>query len=352
MRAGDTWTGETFAPQGGADASHDKWVTLTSYGAGARPMIAPGGAIDAAIQFPRPWFGGWVIDGVDVSDADVVGIDAEPSSTSRGLRVRNVTITSIVGGGVQSNANPGTANPGYEVWTPTGIVTTNVEDIELDNVTVTGAGVPLHLMAYRGLHIVNSHFDSNRNGGAWLSRSAPSQPDREASDALIEYSTFDGNGTAGQDWGIAGLQLNGGRDIVVSHCSLSGTVQVAGSPDCVGIDLEGATRNVIVSDCTIENNAGAGVLVFDNTWGVPGMPAQTGSQFLRNTMTNNGAVLGSNSVPAFMRIIGNASNNVVVTDNVINRINTSQEVLSENSVPTNTWPARFVASGNIINPPP
>ncbi len=368
LKAGDTWTNETLTLVGESWHAGGAQITVTSYGVGARPLLDGTHTTDAAIQFQPTtfWRAGWAIDGIDIRDYRVVGVYAYTTSGyARGLTLRNMDITDIYGGGVTSNATPGYQNlPYVAVWAPHGVLTYKVSDIEFDNLSITGCGSPGNVIGYSNLYIHDSEFNTGRHGGMWVSLATGYEwgtgtvqdltRSLQSRTALIERCAFNGNGTVGQDWGIAGLQVNGGVDVTIRDCDMSGNLDTASSPDGVGLDLEGATVNARVEDCTMTNNRGDGAFLFNNTWGVPGL-VQSGATFINNTIANNG-LKNQNSTCAFIRIAGTAPQNAstTLTGNTVS-CGATQETFNELSGAglTNSIAAitRFVnGGGNTVCP--
>lgn len=353
------------AAHAAADASGGtSWITVASYGAGARPKIAPGGAIKFGIKFAThsAFTGGYKIKGVDIDsckvsaiDAEVVGVNPHLRKAS-GLWIEDCKLTNITGMAVGVSF-PG-SEPGYIPLCSSGVSTTLVDQLVLKNVEATTVDAPTSIFGGDGLWVTGCNFhDSNVMQTSWggiltapgiITGSTYVTP---ISNFLFEDSVISNMGaTVGYAKGVAGVAMSNTRDFIIRNTEI--TLTKANQADGIAIDFEGniapdINGNTIpwiglVENCNIHNNAGGAMLHNQNT----GQGSNPLSLLIihDNLFTTN----GSSGLPAIIgQRTGLANNNIVCTSNDMTRGVTQQKLFGGDATHvysplTNTPPAGYV----------
>lgn len=81
---------------------------------------------------------------------------------------------------------------------------------------------------------------------------------------VIRNCTFTGNGTKEMSVGSAAILLASVNNFTITGCVIEEQNRLLYNPDGCGIDLEANCHNVTISECTIKNNDGVGIMVYDN----------------------------------------------------------------------------------------
>lgn len=322
-----------------------KWITLSSYGAGAHAKIQPGGAIKFGIRFGHestPFTGGWKISGVDVDsvqdaciDAEIVGSHPELRKAA-GLWINNVKLTNAAGMTVNTTFPGAESVPqGYVPIWAAGIAVTHVDYVQVTGTEIANVDIPFAQFAGQGLWITGANWhDSFREGveiagiqtdGGSVTGSTACTP---AKNFLFESSTVSNSGsTTGWSKGQAAVQFSNARDGIVRSNTFSSTH--VNTADGVGIDFEGFSaadidlgttipaRMLIVGN-TVSSNVGAGILTNQST------TFDSTSEMLidNNAFTSN----GNNGLPAIMGMrTGVANTNFIFTRNNTARVVTGQQ---------------------------
>lgn len=318
--------------------SASTWIIMDSYGSGARPKIAPGGAAQYGINFPAAWTGGWKIRNIDIDACQVCGIHAEIVGVNpelrkaHGLWFENLKITNITGGSIDTTGTyPGNI-AGYIGLMGEGICTTHINQIKVSNVECTNLDSPALFFGADGLWITGCNFHDSYVGGLFIQGLGNATPlitgvayVTPCSNVLIESTTITNSGaTTGYAKGVGGIVFSNTRDFSVYNTEIKTTqLNIA---DGVAIDFEGNNNPDIngetvpwtgmIRSCNFHDNKGAAFL--NNSIVAHGSNPISRIFFHANHFTNN-ALSGSGvALPAIIgQRTGLSDNHYVFTSNDI-----------------------------------
>lgn len=235
----------------------------------------------------------------------------------------------------------------YSVWCSEGVFTYFVDNVTIKDSTFSYSDLPFDIRTYQNATIDNVTVDHTFRGGMWFSvdHNYPSS-NLLVKNSRVLYAGF----RDGMWWGIAGIQLNGGSNLVIQDTEVAYTQAPNNSPDGVGIDVESDTVDAIIQRNYIHDNARQAFLIMENpSWGHIGL--QRGTVIRSNVISNNG-LRDPRNEPSFIKVWShNENNNVVVSDNTITNATAYQKLnwmhdLSPNL--TDEFPTRFSVSGNSV----
>lgn len=308
--------------------------------------------------------GYWTIDGVDILNQKLVGIDAEKGvGTATNLVIKNLRIAGQTGATVYTGTGAIYPNKGYNIVCSVGLFTWLVNNITVQSVTFDHQDMPFEIDGCNGLLIDTFTITTTKWQGGLVSILAAGYTREVGASGYfgssnVEISNFTINdiGTTGMYWGTAGLQLNGvvntGGAAGVHDGEIKFVHKIGTVPDGVGFDFEGQNQNITLNNVNIHDCEGAAILLFDTHFSGDSNE-QTGTSITNCTATNNGTS-NHTSIPAFMRIVGNmVSPYTTVTGCTVTRVsgqteNTVSDTSGDPQGNVNTFPTRFTVSGNTL----
>jgi len=346
LKSGDTWTGETLTLHGNGTATTP--ITITSYGAGNKPIVSPGASIMYAII--QDDYHGYKYTNLEISNTRL-GIRLYNHTTFGHdyLWVENCYFHDLTDSNNTSTPDPLDAwavysagvivrgdDPGQTGNTVySNITITNCTFLKTDcsiNIGLVGAK-PINNDAFINVNLTNLTCTQNYRTGALIITSV--------SGGKVDNCVIDQTGyLKGMYWGVAAIQLTNCTGYQVLNSELKNTLTPNGSPDGDGVDFEDANSNVIVDNCYIHDNAGPGFMLFgDNaSW----LSSANNSCVVTNCILerNNSSLYTGN----ISWMLGSGNTSCLVTNNTIRLQNTSQSYLSPDSTKT-----VFAADNQVYN---
>lgn len=346
LKAGDTWH-ETFVPHGRGDFAGNNWITVTSYGAGAKPIIdGSSNTIETGVKFTRTEDDdAWKFLGLSFTNQKLVGIDAERATkTNRnGLWIENCDFSGITGATVATSCGNGSTrdqcfrNPGYDIVFSFGIAAHLTDNVTIKSCTFDSCDAPLGIVA-GSTQLVDTITVTNslKSGPAFAGQTknqaywnAPLSANGIAQVGLtFQNFTIDHTGDmtgGGVSFGVAGIQFQGVTTGIIQNGSVAHTGNTLFSVDMVGVDYEGSTTNVTVSNVNIHDNQGSAFL-FNQSQVLNGVN-DTGSVIDSCTINNNALKTPLDTTfPQVIRANTIASDNIQITNNTITRADSGQKL--------------------------
>ena len=373
LQSGDTWIGETLELRGNGSSAN--WITLSSYGAGARPKIFPyasvadipaANATDLAAN--GRLYGvylhnvaGWKISNLEVaySKSGIVYRNDAPG-TRDGLWIENVYIHDIAKWPLDPYPTPDDRVPPLNTATfSMGIFTVldqsspsheRLTNVTVKDVTIERTDGPLEIRHADNVDVSGvTATDSARVGVVFTGinyGSIPGTPIGSFRDSSIQRS-----GAAGMRWGTAGLAFNAVKDFVADNIDVGYTY--APAPyyvDGVGVDYEGLNVNVTLQNSYIHDNADEAVMVYRNPQWSGGVE-NINTSLIDNVFENNGLLTNSTHA-ALLTSEFNSDNGGTISGNKIYKTSRTQPlnwVVEHSPVLTETWPeSDYTISGNRV----
>lgn len=297
-----------------ADAASN-WITVTSYGAGANPKIAPGGGASThfAVYLPHTSFtGGWKFVNIDMRDAYCSGFDCELSSI-QGLMLEGCTLGP--NGGMSRGAN-GQTFPvgGYDWYCSTGChilgsyvyvkdCTFPTNDVAFG---VRAGSYNLVLNPQASNSIINSaYFDFN-------------------SYSMVKGGRISYTGTTGYSLGTSGLIIAGTDYVIFDGVEVDHTTNPVNNVDGVAIDLENTAKHTSIFGCNLHDNADGAFLCNNSS-------VTQGTYVVDNTMTNNG-LKNPQGTGATGKFYPNTNDPIVWARNATTRAHANQKLFYETDI--------------------
>ena len=262
------------------------WITLTSYGTGARPLIQPGGTIPAAIRWnTHPFTGGWKIRDINIDSAYISGIvydlGAGVTPAAAGLWLEDIHITNCTGQPVKITGfpYPGLIAP-YQPFCSTGIDVAHVSHIRMNNIEVDHCDQPIFLWGSQWAWISGNYWHhayiegSIVTGFSPVGYVSPGIFPGTADSCLIETTEISFTAYAASPSGQGPGFPKGETNFQLAH-NTNLIIRVVNSHNCVfrhsdatGIDYEGHspgfnTPTFMIKDCIVSHNGGPAFLEDD-----------------------------------------------------------------------------------------
>ncbi|MBO9625293.1 MAG: hypothetical protein J7484_02840 [Microbacterium sp.] len=373
LRSGDTWTGETLELHGSGSSAN--WITLSSYGSGARPKIHPYASV-ADIPAPNATdiaangrlygvylhnVAGWKISNLEVAYSKSGIVYRNDSSGTRdGLWIENVYVHDIAKWPLDPYPTPdnrvaplntATFSMGiYTVLDQSSPSNERLTNVTVKNVTIERTDGPLEIRHADNVDVSGvTATDSARVGVVFTGinyGTIPGTPVGSFRDSSIQRS-----GAEGMRWGTAGLAFNAVKDFVADNIDVGFTY--APAPyyvDGVGIDYEGLNVNVTVQNSYIHDNADEAVMVYRNPQWSGGVE-NVNTSLIDNVFENNGLLTNSTHA-ALLASEFNRHNGGTISGNKIVKTSRSQPlnwVVEHSPVLTETWPVSdYTITGNRV----
>jgi hypothetical protein len=360
LKCEDVFTG-TFVPRGTSPGfAGGTWITLGSYGTGAKPIIDGGGnTINCGVEFDRyDVADGWRIQGIKFRDQKLLGIDSERRIFTHrsGLYIDSCDFTNITGAGVMEVIDVSPTrflNKDYDIWFSWGINTGYTDNITVTGCTFTDCDGPVNIWACNTGRITGCTVTNAMRAGIsvtafaanyyyWVS---PLPPTAQGNTSIeIDNNQVNGVGSVGWIFGTAGIQTNQITAMSIHDNVVDGVQNVSHGVDMVGFDMEGGISvGSTVANNTFRNLQGAGVLMNHNgLFPINTSYSMTGCTF-ENICLSNPA-----SIP-WMRQNTNNAEIVSITGNTISR--GVSKLFATTDTPPASPPAQWTFSGNTVTPP-
>lgn len=349
LKSGDVWQETLFAK---GEGNSENWITLTSYGEGAKPKIAPGNHATYCIFLDN--YAGWRFINLEVSDAQA-GIRAliskNPEIKHDGLWFEKLYVHDI------ENAPP---NPYYKepgLYMSYGISTFKVlgrglspfSNVTMKDCFIENTDAPVTFASIDNLVIDNVEMKNSYKEGILFSQINEA---KGSSGYMRNCRVLHTGYPKGMYWGVAGVQFNSTRNFEMYDCEIAYT-RNSGFPDGCGIDFEGNNVDVTVRNNYIHDNEGCGVMIYKNTtWGTDnvrtniidnvfeynGLKDLDGSEaFLRHKFNKeNGGIISGNKIKAF-----EGQPVITVEENAL-------EVKIKDGIMMGDYPNSYQAEGNTV----
>jgi len=338
LKAGDTWSGDVFYPHGNGSSSD--WITVSSYGTGAKPKILPGASSNWAIYLQSGNTAvGWKFMNLEIGNAKTGILYYNNTNGSHdGLWIEDCYFHDIKDGPVYPQT---LLVPQLSMSTAIALIEQSdnvVSNVTVKNVTISDSDAPIQIngatnVTVDGLVSTNSYIQgallANINGGLFKN-------------SKILNSAYPNP----MYWGTAALQLNVNTNVTVQDSEFAYT-RKEGVADGVGVDFEGNNTDVALLRNYIHDNQGSAVLVYTNPdWGSDNIR----SNFQNNIIANNG-LENPETTPAFIRHYFNSANGGIISGNKVSRASDNQYLNSVDGAQTESWPGSYTVSGNTISTP-
>ncbi len=309
LKAGDTFNGQLVLNN--VSGTKENPVVITSYGTGDKPVIdlqlvEDTGTAKSELAVPAVLLNN--AEGVEISGLKVtgtgVGIDLHYENTYNHeyVKIANCDFENINGFNQADERERGTADRYYLASAIT--VTYNVYNIGVKDPAIIGLYIDNCKATNCGTLYVNgdsSVYNTNESGAKSVSGLFITNCDMVGNDyygafingvsgGYMDGCTIDKCGDATEfEPGTAGLLL-AAENFIVQNTTISEQKRGGVNYDGVGIDFEKNNNNVIVRNCYIKDNLGAGILFFDSKEEAPNINCQVINNIFEN---NASAATGS-----------------------------------------------------------
>lgn len=294
LKRGDMWTGEAFYPKG--EGTSANWITVSAYGKGDYPKIAPGNDPSTGTYFQwavylREGNAGWRFQGIEIANAmNGIVYNDETDAQHDGLWIEDCYFHDIEGGPV----HPDPLIPYLSYSAAIAIINQKWENKRLTNVTIQNVKVEKSdsvgiIRGVKGLTVDRLHSHITYRFGLLLER---------VDNGIVQNSKILWAGyKKGMYWGIAGLQLSSTTDTTVQDTEIAFTQSPNGYPDGVGIDFEMTNINATAIRVNVHDNASSGILIYRNpTYGKDNINTRIIDSIFRNNGLDD-----PDRIPAFIR---------------------------------------------------
>ena len=285
LKSGDMWSKESFFPQGSGTPENP--ITISSYGEGVRPHIAPSFANIYAIRIVNA--GGYKISNLEISDCyGGIVTWTERTYDHKYLWIENCCFRDITGkdtrfGGWNSLPTPPDLLYGMGVSICGSVEEhdqTILSDITITNCEFDKCDVGIEVIgrdydpsgvwdkhghekitrnAFKNVNIMDCNVRrSYRTGGVMLYCINGGV----AKNVLIDETGYQ---DVGMWWGVAAFQCARVANYLIDGCTFSNTIK-GNSPDGQGFDFESDCQNITVRNSKFLYNDGPAILWFGGTW--------------------------------------------------------------------------------------
>lgn len=272
------------------------FASIKAYGSGARPVIDANGG-DSGIKLPRVAPGGWVqggwwIEGIEVVDCRIVGIDLEtnPSvitgslewiGSSNGIVINDCLVTDVTGYPIVGP--PPVPIPGYHMHVPFGIALTGINYIHIKDTQVYNSDGAYYCFYGKHWYIENSPSPGSYVAHPYF---------YYCNWVYLENSSMSEQcKSPGYGAGSAGIFLGASYDVSLNNSDFVLTDSPPGIPDDLGGDNETGNRRTLVKNCTVGQNAGDGWLFLGNAAvTTPPGPPDVDTMFINVFFDRNGDI--------------------------------------------------------------
>lgn len=382
LKKGDTWTGETLFLKGSGTSSN--WITLSSYGTGARPRITPYTS-EAAIPAADPTnvanngilYGirlqnnaGWKIVGIEVAYTKMGIVYTNDNTDNKdGLWIEDCYVHNIAKWPIHPypSADNRAAELQYAAYSigiyahgrhlDSGLYG-HLQNITIKNTTVNNTDAPLDVgwadnITIDSITAKDSYREGVQFGHVNYDGAGPFVGSFTNSRILRSGYLY------GFAWGSAGLQFNAVHHFTVDNVEI-GSTKAPDGPDGVGVDFEGLNTDVTVQNSYIHDNDGdAFMLTRNGFWGrneVTGMPIENANtSIIGNYIVNNGLKIDPNQPHAAFMVHGwNLGNGGTISGNTIVKASASQalnHIFERTPRLTESMPRDHVYANNIVKLP-
>ncbi len=339
LKRGDVWA-ESLLPKGSGLSTN--WITLSAYGSGNRPKIAPQGNPLWGIYLEN--CAGWKITGLEVSNVQA-GIRLLISALGiyDGFWVEDCYVHHIENAPLYPNqVEPGLfMSYGISTYKVLGKGLPALTNVTLKNCVIENTDAPVTIssvdnLTLEGLKINNSYREGvlfgliNENGNIGIMK-----------DCVILNTGY----PKGMYWGVAGMQFNSTRNFVMENCEVAYT-KAPGCPDGCGVDFEGNNVNVTVKNSYIHDNEGPAFLVYKNPkWGLDNI----NTSIIGNRIEYNG-LKDVKTEMSFLKHKFNRENGGTIVGNKIIKFKGQPLNLVDSLDPqlTEKMPPSYQVSGNTV----
>lgn len=277
------------------------WITFSSYGSGAKPILDGGSSLNAGIHPDTSAItGGIAVRGLKIQNFLVAGIDftCGAAGIANGFLVDNCELYNNTGmprptssGDVQAQVAGfnETASSGLFVWRCDYVTFTSSYTTYNDTPFLFAAAANTYASAITADH-ARSWQAAIAGIGTGAKNVGPSTA-RLASRGAVQNSTFTNTGyDHGYYAGTSGFMVAGTFDMLMRDCEIAYTSNAfdATNKDSVGYDVEGANDTTTVLRCNIHDNQGDGFLWTQSSF--PGLGGVTTGTMVVNCIINNNSL--------------------------------------------------------------
>lgn len=349
LKSGDEWN-ETLYAKG--EGNSESWITLTSYGDGAKPKISAGFGNVYGIFLED--YAGWRFKDLEICNAQA-GIRAlftkNPEKHHDGLWFEDLYVHDIYNG----PQNPNNREPG--LFMSYGISTYKVlgrglpamSNVTMKNCLIEHTDAPATLASINNLFIENVTMRYSYKEGILFSTI---NEDPDSTGYMKNCTVLNSGYNKGMYWGVAGVQFNSTRNFEMSDCEIAYT-KAPGCPDGCGVDFEGTDSNVTLRNNYIHDNEGVAIMIYRNpTWG-----SNNKDIYIIGNRAENNCLKNPQEEQSFLRHRWNEDTKVYVEDNKIKLFEGQPavsldleplEVDAENGILVGKWPDTYQVSNNTV----
>ncbi len=335
LKRGDVWA-ESLLPKGSGSSTN--WITLSAYGSGNRPKIAPQGNPLWGIYLEN--CAGWKITGLEVSNAQA-GIRLLISAPGNydGFWVEDCYVHDIENAPLSlDEVEPGLyMSYGISTFKVLNMGLPPLTNVTVKNCVIKNTDAPVTIASVDNLTIEGLNIDHSYREGVLLSQINGGS----MRDCVILNTGY----PKGMYWGVAGMQFNSTKDFVMENCEVAYT-QAPDCPDGCGVDYEGSNVNVTVKNSYIHHNQGPAFLVYKNpNWGSENI----NTSIINCRIEYNGLKDVSNE-PSFLKHKFNLENGGTIAGNRIVKYQGQPLNLVDSLTPqlTEEMPPSYQVSDNVV----
>ena len=324
LKAGDEWEETLFAK---GEGTSENWITLTSYGEGAKPKISPKHNATYGIFLDN--YAGWKIKGLEVCDAQAgirLLISENPDMQHDGFWLEDLYVHDIY----NAPQTPNEKEPG--LYMSYGVSTFKVlgrglpalTNVTMKDCLIENTDAPATFAAINTLAIENVTMRNNFKEGILFSQI---NEDLSCSGYMRNCKVFYSGTPKGMYWGTAGVQFNSTRNFVMENCEVAYT-KAPGNPDGCGLDFEGTCKNITLKNNYFHDNDGVAIMVYKN----PGWGQDNIDLFIIDNVCENNGLKNVKGEQSFLRHKYNKETKVYLEGNKI-KVFEGQPAISIEEVP-------------------
>lgn len=279
---------ENFVPT--VSGNSTDWITISAYGEGSKPVIAPGQDAQSPFAIYLEDVYGYKFMNLEIRDARAGIRVINRNVTDRpmdGLWIENCYIHNIHGieppkKAVDIEEGSDYMNSieddqlfmsyGISLFKVLGNKNRSFDNVTIKNCYVTDVGGPLLINYANNAVIEDCVFSNSYNQGILFSNVSDPASGVENASRMSNCKVYNMGYNGGMYWGVAGVQFNSCNNFTMESCDImytgiGGTDHVNDEyivPDGIGIDYEGANKNVTVKGCNVVGNMDSGFLIMQN----------------------------------------------------------------------------------------
>lgn len=350
LKAGDEWNETLFAK---GEGNSNNWITLTSYGEGAKPKISPGNNATYGIFLED--YAGWKLVGLEVCNAQAgirTLVSKNPEVKHDGMWYEDLYVHHIMNAPITpDNIEPGLyMSYGVSTFKVLGRGLSSITNVTMKNCLIEDTDAPVTFASINNLFIENVTMQRNYKEGILFSQINETDEHKGyMKNCKILYSSY----PKGMHWGTTGVQFNSTINFEMSDCEVAYT-RAPGNPDGCGLDFEGNDKNITLRNNYFHDNDGTAIMIYKNpTWG-----SDNEDIFIIDNVMENNGLKQIKTEQSFLRHKYNTKTKVHIEGNKI-KVFEGQPAVSieekpleikvENGEYVGDWPTEYyTAKGNTI----